>query len=123
MVFGRELHRFLNLLNNDGMSPMTLAADLGHVKMFSHLLERSKTTLWTWGPVSCAVYPLVGLDLPPEPVFASHSMDRGILPSTLHSALDNILHKGAVLCGWPLCGCIRGNRPVSVAVSAYVRPC
>jgi hypothetical protein len=67
----RELNQFLNLLNNDGMSPLTLAAHLGHKKMFSHILERSKIVHWTWGPVSCSLYPLEGLDFPPEPNFAT----------------------------------------------------
>ncbi len=84
----------MNLLNNDGMSPITLAAHLGHKDMFEHLLERSKITLWTWGPVSCSVYPLIGLDFPPEPVFAAHGLTAGQSAGTLHSALDNILDQG-----------------------------
>ena len=65
------LARFLNLLNDNGMSPLTLAAYLGHEKMFSHILECSKIVHWTWGPVSCSLYPLEGLDFPPEPNFAT----------------------------------------------------
>jgi hypothetical protein len=50
-------------LNKDGFTPLTLAAKLGHAKMFSFLLEERKITQWSYGPVSCVLYPLDQVDL------------------------------------------------------------
>ncbi len=98
----RDLHLFLNVLNNDGMSPLTLAASLGHKVMFSHILERSKMVHWTWGPVSCTLYPIAGLDLPPQAHYSTQSVDERPAP---RSALDHLIDEGA--CGWLLLPCMR----------------
>ena len=50
-------------LNRDGFTPLTLAAKLGHADMFSFLLEERKITQWSYGPVSCVLYPLDQVDL------------------------------------------------------------
>ncbi|CAF4340455.1 unnamed protein product, partial [Rotaria sordida] len=52
-----------NRLNKDGLTPLTLAADLGQAKMLSWLLEERKRTLWSYGNVSCVVHPLNQLDI------------------------------------------------------------
>jgi Ankyrin repeats (3 copies) len=44
--------------NGEGLTPLTLAAKLGNVDMFTLLLERRKTVQWTYGPVSCMLLPL-----------------------------------------------------------------
>lgn len=50
-------------INKDGYSPLTLAAKLGQAEMFSFLLEERKITQWSYGPVSCVLYPLDQVDL------------------------------------------------------------
>lgn len=50
-------------LNKDGYTPLTLAAKLGQAEMFSFLLEERKITQWSYGPVSCVLYPLDQVDL------------------------------------------------------------
>jgi hypothetical protein len=50
-------------LNKDGYTPLTLAAKLGRAGMFSFLLEERKITQWSYGPVSCVLYPLDQVDL------------------------------------------------------------
>ncbi|CAF0801749.1 unnamed protein product [Adineta ricciae] len=50
-------------LNKNGLTPLTLAAKLGHADMFSFLLEERKITQWSYGPVSCVLYPLDQVDL------------------------------------------------------------
>ena len=50
-------------LNKDGYTPLTLAAHLGQAEMFSFLLEERKITQWSYGPVSCVLYPLDQVDL------------------------------------------------------------
>lgn len=50
-------------LNKDGYTPLTLAAKLGEAEMFSFLLDERKITQWSYGPVSCVLYPLDQVDL------------------------------------------------------------
>ena len=50
-------------LNKDGYTPLTLAAKLGVAEMFSFLLDERKITQWSYGPVSCVLYPLDQVDL------------------------------------------------------------
>ena len=50
-------------LNKDGYTPLTLAAKLGLFDMFSFLLEERKIVQWSYGPVSCVLYPLDQVDL------------------------------------------------------------
>jgi ankyrin repeat protein len=49
--------------NNDGLTPLTLAAKLGGTDMFSFLLDERKIVQWRYGPVSCVLYPLDEIDL------------------------------------------------------------
>lgn len=50
-------------LNKEGYTPLTLAAKLNQYEMFSFLLEERKITQWSYGPVSCVLYPLDQVDL------------------------------------------------------------
>jgi ankyrin repeat protein len=49
--------------NNDGLTPLTLAAKLGGADIFSFLLNERKIVQWRYGPVSCVLYPLDEIDL------------------------------------------------------------
>ena len=49
--------------NNDGLTPLTLAAKLGATDMFSFLLDERKIVQWRYGPISCVLYPLDEIDL------------------------------------------------------------
>ncbi|CAF4142511.1 unnamed protein product [Rotaria sp. Silwood2] len=51
-----------NRLNKDGLTPLTLAADLGQAKMLSWLLYERKKIQWSYGNVSCLLHPLDQLD-------------------------------------------------------------
>ncbi|CAF3609508.1 unnamed protein product [Rotaria socialis] len=58
-----ELPKLWNRLNKDGLTPLTLAADLGRAKMLSWLLQERTTIQWSFGNVSCVLHPLDQLDL------------------------------------------------------------
>ncbi|CAF1660399.1 unnamed protein product [Rotaria magnacalcarata] len=58
-----ELPTLWNRLNKDGLTPLTLAADLGRAKMLSWLLKERTTVQWSFGHVSCLLHPLDQLDL------------------------------------------------------------
>jgi ankyrin repeat protein len=60
-------------LNNDGYTPLTLAAKLGQAEMFSFLLEERKITQWSFGPVACVLYPLDQVDLEFQDVCRTHT--------------------------------------------------
>lgn len=49
--------------NHAGLTPFCLAAATDARDMFAFLLQESKNTQWTFGPVSCDLYPLAELDL------------------------------------------------------------
>jgi hypothetical protein len=52
-----------NRLNNDNLTPLTLAADLNRVKMLAWLLSERKIVQWSYGDVSCILHPLDQLDI------------------------------------------------------------
>ena len=52
-----------NRLNNDGLTPLTLAADLRRTKMFTWLLHERRKIQWSYGDVTCVLHPLDQLDL------------------------------------------------------------
>lgn len=74
--------------NNDGLTPFTLAANLGQKDMFSFLLEETKQMQWTYGPVSCFIYPLQELDL--------HISKEGDHSPVLPGALELIMNNAHV---------------------------
>jgi hypothetical protein len=52
-----------NRLNNDGLTPLTLAAHLRRTKMFTWLLQERRKIQWSYGDVTCVLHPLDQLDL------------------------------------------------------------
>ena len=52
-----------NRLNNDNLTPLTLAADLSRTHMLSWLLNERKIVQWSYGDVSCVLHPLEQLDV------------------------------------------------------------
>ncbi|XP_017268020.1 transient receptor potential cation channel subfamily V member 1 [Kryptolebias marmoratus] len=71
-----RLHPKLKLVdieNNEGLTPLKLAAKTGKIGLFSHLLKREfqerdtkhlsrKFTEWVYGPVHCSLYDLASVD-------------------------------------------------------------
>lgn len=50
-------------VNHDGLTPFCLAAKIDSSAMFTFLLQETKQRQWSFGPVSCDLYPLAELDL------------------------------------------------------------
>ena len=48
--------------NNEGQTCISLAAAEGSVDMFDHVLSSRGTLMWAYGPVTCTLYPVEGLD-------------------------------------------------------------
>jgi len=51
-----------SIQNKDKMTPFMLSAYLGNKDMFEFLLEKSKKVNWSYGPVTCFLFPLEQLD-------------------------------------------------------------
>ena len=51
-------------MNKRGQSCLTMAAARGTKEMFSHILDKTKKFMWSYGPVTCVCYPLTGFDTP-----------------------------------------------------------
>ncbi|KAK3266993.1 hypothetical protein CYMTET_24421 [Cymbomonas tetramitiformis] len=52
--------------NEEGLTPLSKAASLGYKEIFKHMLRDTAEPFWTYGPVSCVILPLEGLDYIPE---------------------------------------------------------
>ncbi|CAF0946381.1 unnamed protein product, partial [Didymodactylos carnosus] len=78
-------------LNKEDLTPLTLAAKLGQKEMFSFLLEERKIVQWTFGPVSCVLYPLDQLDLG-LPVEGKEVEIGGLELIVKHAHVDLIMH-------------------------------
>ena len=48
--------------NKDGYTPLVLAAALGKTSAFCRLWDRTRETQWSWGSISCHVFPLHFVD-------------------------------------------------------------
>lgn len=48
--------------NNQGFTPLTLAAKLARKEMFHHILTREREVFWQYGEVTCAAFSLKNLD-------------------------------------------------------------
>jgi hypothetical protein len=59
----RESSKLWNRLNDDNLTPLTLAADLSRSKILSWLLNERKQVQWSYGDISCALHPLDQLDV------------------------------------------------------------
>lgn len=80
--------------NGDELTPFTLAAKTGNVHMFSFLLEEERELQWSYGPVSCYLYPLEQVDLPLSH-YDKHGNSKGIgaLELIVNEAhLDLLMH-------------------------------
>ncbi|XP_077149048.1 transient receptor potential cation channel subfamily V member 6-like [Ranitomeya variabilis] len=51
-----------HLENNDGFTPLKLAANEGNIEMFSYLVKRQKNVYWTIGTISYCIYDLTNID-------------------------------------------------------------
>ncbi|ESO10140.1 hypothetical protein HELRODRAFT_72856 [Helobdella robusta] len=57
-----SMHANINLKNKQGLTPLTLAAKLGHIEMYQHIMQTDREVYWTYGNVTCAGYPLDHVD-------------------------------------------------------------
>ncbi|CAJ0968316.1 unnamed protein product [Ranitomeya imitator] len=51
-----------HLENNEGFTPLKLAANEGNIEMFSYLVKRQKNVYWTIGTISYCIYDLTNID-------------------------------------------------------------
>ena len=91
-------------MNNDGLTVLTYAANLGRVKMFEEILKQRQVVLWVYGPVTCSALPLEELDLP-LPVEEGAEHDK-----PLKTAIEHIIDRGTccLACTVVCCVCVCG---------------
>ncbi|XP_075113726.1 transient receptor potential cation channel subfamily V member 6-like [Leptodactylus fuscus] len=53
--------------NNDGLTPLKMAAVEGNTVMFQHLVQKRRQLQWTFGPISCYLYDLTEIDTWEDP--------------------------------------------------------
>ncbi|CAF3887547.1 unnamed protein product [Rotaria magnacalcarata] len=51
-----------DICNNEGLTPLTLAAKLGRKELFLQCLELSHVEIWRYSNIKCCTYPLRGID-------------------------------------------------------------
>lgn len=59
----RGKEKLWNQMNNEHLTPLTLAAHYGRKKLLLSLIEKRKRVLWSYGAVTCVLHPLDQLDL------------------------------------------------------------
>uniref|UniRef100_A0A182QKQ8 Ion transport domain-containing protein n=1 Tax=Anopheles farauti TaxID=69004 RepID=A0A182QKQ8_9DIPT len=59
---GYEVGSSLDIRNHQNLTPLTLAAKLGRVEMFFHIMNIEREIYWQLGSITCAAYPLVLID-------------------------------------------------------------
>uniref|UniRef100_A0A7E4VGL2 Ion_trans domain-containing protein n=1 Tax=Panagrellus redivivus TaxID=6233 RepID=A0A7E4VGL2_PANRE len=52
----------LQVMNNENLTPLTLAAKIAKKKMFEQILRLESTVVWTYGEASSIAYPLAKID-------------------------------------------------------------
>lgn len=57
-----EVGSSLDVRNQLNMTPLTLAAKLGRVEMFFHIMNIEREIYWQLGSITCAAYPLSQID-------------------------------------------------------------
>ncbi|XP_076317124.1 transient receptor potential cation channel subfamily V member 5-like isoform X2 [Tachypleus tridentatus] len=57
-----ELGASINILNRQGLTPLTLAAKLARKEIFVHILKIQREIYWQLGSITCAAYPLEEID-------------------------------------------------------------
>ncbi|CAF3846045.1 unnamed protein product [Rotaria sp. Silwood1] len=94
-----EITKLWNRFNKDGLTPLTLAADLGRAKMLSWLLYERKKIQWSYGNVSCVLHPLDQLDLDfqkegkQRPLSVLEIMIKNNDPELIHSIITSLIDK------------------------------
>ncbi|XP_053548767.1 transient receptor potential cation channel subfamily V member 6-like isoform X2 [Bombina bombina] len=48
--------------NNNGLTPLKMAAVEGNIVLFQHVVQKRRHTQWTYGPISCYLYDLTEID-------------------------------------------------------------
>eukprot|EP00736_Rhodelphis_marinus_P003315 Rmarinus@m.9877 len=61
-ALGPTMHKLMAVKNGDGYTPLRLAAKLGMKEMVATMIEMSKEVVWSYGPVTCAAFPLDEID-------------------------------------------------------------
>ncbi|KAM9326868.1 uncharacterized protein PAF06_003108 [Gastrophryne carolinensis] len=51
-----------DVYNNDGLTPLKMAAAEGNTVMFQHIVQKRRQLQWTFGPISCYLYDLTEID-------------------------------------------------------------
>ncbi|KAF6022629.1 Nan [Bugula neritina] len=62
LVLSMSSPKLLNIKNNKGLTPLTLAAAMAHKEMYNYLIEKERDVYWVYGDVTCAAYPLDNID-------------------------------------------------------------
>ncbi|KAM4771122.1 transient receptor potential cation channel subfamily V member 6-like [Rhinophrynus dorsalis] len=62
LVLLKDSHCVEHLENNDGFTPLKLAANEGDIDMFNYLVMRRKKIYWTIGTISYSIYDLTDID-------------------------------------------------------------
>ena len=55
---------FRSWTNKERLSPLALAAAMGKVEIFQHILAQNAIQAWKYGPITCTMVPLRGLEQP-----------------------------------------------------------
>ncbi|KAG8548575.1 hypothetical protein GDO81_024921 [Engystomops pustulosus] len=55
------------IYNNEGLTPLKMAALEGNTVMFQHLVQKRRQLQWTFGPISCYLYDLTEIDTWEDP--------------------------------------------------------
>ncbi|KRK01859.1 uncharacterized protein Dyak_GE20026, isoform B [Drosophila yakuba] len=59
---GYEVGTNIHIKNIQNLTPLTLAAKLGRVEMFFHVMSIEREIYWQLGSITCAAYPLLMID-------------------------------------------------------------
>lgn len=59
---GYEVGSNIHVRNVQNLTPLTLAAKLGRVEMFFHVMSIEREIYWQLGSITCAAYPLLMID-------------------------------------------------------------
>ncbi|XP_053566091.1 transient receptor potential cation channel subfamily V member 6-like [Bombina bombina] len=62
LVAIKDCHCVEKLQNNEGFTPLKLAANEGNIEMFSYLVKKQKKTYWTIGTITYSIYDLTDID-------------------------------------------------------------
>ncbi|XP_013397110.1 transient receptor potential cation channel subfamily V member 5 [Lingula anatina] len=79
----------LHIKNNQGLTPLTLAARLSRKDMYEHILEIEREVYWMYGNVTCANYPLQDIDtIAPDGRINPRSVLREVVYGKLPGHID-----------------------------------